>query len=163
MVFRAFFLVCNSCIWCCNLLGLYIGEWDSWPTLSKKLWSTQVKSSKRKLRWKKTILYRNLIKNGVLNGRILIHSEMEGKNVLKEGTHGMGIFIFSQQGFSFSLRHSIMMLQNVTVPSYEIWYLLLLNLFKELHLFFNEFVTSSLLLDTLLNLCKISLFLLIIF
>ena len=44
---------------------------------------------------------------------------MERENVLKEGTHGMGIFIFSQQGFSFSLRHSIismMMLQNVTVP-----------------------------------------------
>ena len=41
---------------------------------------------------------------------------MERENVLKEGTHGMGIFIFSQQGFSFSLRHSMMMLQNVTVP-----------------------------------------------
>ena len=45
---------------------------------------------------------------------------MERESVLKEGTHEVGIFKFSQQGFSFSLRHSMMMLQYVTVACFEI-------------------------------------------
>ena len=65
------------------------------------------------------MLNRNLIENGVLNGRIIIHSEMEGENVLYLKGH-MGIFILVNKGFSFSLRHSMMMIQNVTVPSFEI-------------------------------------------